>query len=67
MVTPPTCLKFHPIPSSGLPCRRDRPLTSSFSLIGVCVHKLWLKMRSVRKDEEKKLFQNFARSYLGTG
>ena len=41
----------------------------SFSRIGVCVRKLWLKMQSVRNEEEKmkKLFQNFVRSYLGIG
>ena len=40
----------------------------SFSSIGICVYILWLQMQSVQKDEEiKKLFQKFARLYLGIG
>ena len=41
----------------------------SLRLIGVCTRKLWLKMQSVQKDEEKtkNLFQTFACLYLGIG
>jgi len=38
----------------------------SFCLIGGYDGKLWPKMQSVRNEEEK-LFWNFARSYLGIG
>ena len=41
----------------------------SFSLIGACIHILWLKIQSVRNEDEEeektKIRINFARSYLG--